>query len=134
MIDTADTARRRAALVERERREQVLAWVTTIVASSYCGWMGFQLWRGAGRFAAMYEGMGAQVPNPTWILVEHGGWIYPVCFGGLIAVLVAKELLVVDKRLSTMISFLLAIVAQFVAHWMTMAHFVPLFDLIEKLS
>jgi type II secretory pathway component PulF len=120
--------------VQRERREHGLAWGITIVASLHCAWMGFHLWRSTGKFAALYEGLGTQLPSPTRMLVEQGSWIYPLCFGGLIAVLVAKEVMVRDKRLSTMLTFAVAVVAQFLAHWMTTAYYLPLFDLIDKLS
>ena len=117
-----------------EPREQQIAWATTILGCLYCAWMGFHLWRTTGAFEAMFEGLGAELPLSTRILVNYRSWIYPGCFGGVVALLIAKELLMRDKRLSTMLTFFTTMAAQFLAHWMTTVYYLPLFDLIGKLS
>jgi hypothetical protein len=119
---------------QREQRERLVAWVTTAVACLYCGWMGIYQWRATGAFGAMFEGLGSDLPTATRILITYRTWIYPGVFGGLVALLVAKEFIVRDKRLSTMLTFLVTIGAQFVAQWMVTVYYLPLFDLIQKLS
>jgi hypothetical protein len=123
---------------QRAKRENWVAWATNAVGCLYCGWMGFHLWRTTGVIGAtaggMFAGLGAELPIATRILVDYRSWIYPGCFGGLVAILVAKELVVRDRRLSTMLTFLVTIVAQFLAQWMTSVYYQPLFDLISKLS
>jgi type II secretory pathway component PulF len=96
--------------------------------------MGLHLWRSTGAFEAMFAGLGSELPLATRILVDYRSWIYPGCFGGVVALLIAKELMVRDKRLSTMLTFLVTIAAQFLGHWMTTVYYLPLFDLIDKLS
>jgi hypothetical protein len=96
--------------------------------------MGLHLWRSTGVFVAMFEGLGSELPLATRILVDHRSWIYPGCFGGVVALMIAKELMVRDKRLSTMLTFLMTIATQFLGHWMTTVYYLPLFDLIKKLS
>ncbi len=118
----------------REQRERLVAWVTTGIAILYCGWMGVYQWRATGTFGAMFEGLGSDLPASTRVLINYRTWIYPGVFGGLIALLVAKELVVIDKRLSTMLTFLVTIAAQFLAQWMVTVYYLPLFDLINKLS
>jgi hypothetical protein len=120
--------------VTRLHREQRVAWATTIIGCLYIGWMGLHLWRSTGTFAAMFAGLGSELPVPTRILIDYRSWIYPGCFGSLVGILVAKELIVRDKRLSTMLTFLVTIAAQFLAQWMTTVYYLPLFDLINKLS
>jgi type II secretory pathway component PulF len=120
--------------VQRERRERRVAWIATTVASLYCCWMGLQLWRATATFEAMFEGLGAELPLATRIVVEHGPWLYPAYIIGFVAILVWKELILADKRLSTMVTCLVLIVAQFVGHWFTVAYYLPLFDLIKKLG
>jgi hypothetical protein len=117
-----------------ERREQRVAWATTILGCLYCGWMGLHLWRSTGAFGAMFAGLGSELPVTTRVLVDYRNWIYPGCFGAVVALLIAKELIVRDKRLSTMLTFLLTIATQFMGHWMTTVYYLPLFDLINKLS
>jgi hypothetical protein len=131
---TEKSVARAAPMSRSELREQQVAWATTILGCLYCGWMGFYLWRSTGTFEAMFAGLGADLPPPTRVLVEYRSWIYPGCFGGLVALLIAKELLMHDKRLSTMLTFFMAMAAQFLGHWMTTVYYLPLFDLIRKLS
>jgi hypothetical protein len=135
---TADMARDRDADVatpsQRERRERRVAWAANVVGCLYCAWMGVQLWRSTGAFGALFAGLGAELPTATRMLVEYRSWIYPACFGAVVAILVGKELVVRDKRLSTMLTFLVTIAAQFLGHWMTTVYYLPLFDLISKLS
>ena len=123
-----------ATPTQREQRERWVAWATTVLGCLYCGWMGFQLWRSTGNFGAMFAGLGSDLPTATRFLVDHRSWIYPGCFVAFVAILVVKELIVRDKRLSTMLTFLLTIAAQFLAQWMTTVYYLPLFDLINKLS
>ena len=120
--------------MHREAREHAIAWITTVLGSLYCWWMGFHQWRSTGTFGAMYEGLGSDLPTATRFLVDHRTWIYPVCFGALVAILIAKEMVMRDKRLSTMVTFLVTIAAQFLAQWMMTVYYLPLFDLINKLS
>ena len=135
---TAHMAHDRSADVatptQREQRERWVAWATTVVGCLYCGWMGFHLWRSTGTFGAMFAGLGSDLPTATRLLVDYRNWIYPGCFGALVAILIAKELIVRDKRLSTMLTFLVTIAAQCLAQWMTTVYYLPLFDLINKLS
>jgi hypothetical protein len=119
---------------QREQRERWVAWATNVVGCLYCGWMGFHLWRSTGTVGDMFAGLGSELPIATGILVDYRSWIYPGCFGGLVALLVAKELMVRDKRLSTMLTILVTIGAQFLAQWMTSVYYQPLFDLINQLS
>jgi len=119
---------------QREQRERWVAWATNVVGCLYCCWMGFHLWRSTGTFGAMFAGLGSDLPTATRILVDYRSWIYPGCFGAFVAILVAKELLIRDKRLSTMLTLLVTITAQFLAQWMTTVYYLPLFDLINKLS
>ena len=96
--------------------------------------MAFHLWRSTGHFAQMFKGLGADLPPSTAFLVHHGGWFYPLVFGFLVLLVFGKEFVIRDKRVSTMITFVLAIVGQFAAHWMTTVYYLPLFKLIGKLS
>lgn len=134
MSETRGTGMGITPQARRERREQILAWLTTGVAGLYCVWAGTVLWRSSGAFGAMFEGLGAELPTPTRIVVEHGYWIYPLVFGGVAVGLVVKERLVTDKRLSTIITCLTAILVQWLAQWFIHLHYLPLFDIIKKLS
>jgi uncharacterized membrane protein YeaQ/YmgE (transglycosylase-associated protein family) len=96
--------------------------------------VGTTLWSRSATFGSLLEGLGAELPASTKFVVAHGGWLYPLVFGGLIGVLTAKELLVQDKRLSAMLTVLVTIVAQFLSQWLLTPYFLPLFGLMDKLS
>lgn len=115
--------------------EARLAWITDAVACAYFAWLfGFH-WRNAGTFGQMYEGLGvAQLPLSTRIVVEQGGWLFPVLFVVFAGGTLVKERFIADKRLSTMVTFLLTIVGQFVAQAAVAAYYLPMFDLMGKLS
>jgi hypothetical protein len=112
-----------------------LAWITDAVACAYFAWLFGSHWRNAGTFGQMYEGLGvARLPLSTRIVVEQAGWLFPVLFVVFAGTTLVKERFIADKRLSTMVTFLLTIVGQFVAQAAVTAYYLPMFDLIGKLS
>ena len=115
-------------------RERVICWVTDLLAVLYLLWIAAYLVRSTGHFAQMYEGLGARLPASTQFLVDQRVWFYPAVFGGLAVLVLAKEAALRDKRVSSMITFLLALLGQFMAHWLTSVYYLPLFGLIRQLS
>ena len=61
-------------------------------------------------------------------------YVYPSVFGAIVLALIVKELAIPDKRLSTMLTFLIALVAHWLSYWFASLHYLPLIDLIHKLS
>jgi hypothetical protein len=115
-------------------KEIAISWLADVLAAVYFLWMGFHLWRSTKHFGEMFDGLGADLPAPTAFLVQHGGWFYPLVFGSFVLLVFGKEFVIRDKRVSTMITFVLAILGQFLAHWMTTVYYLPLFELIGKLG
>jgi hypothetical protein len=121
--------------MREHQREARLAWVTDAVACAYFAWLFGYHWRNAGTFGQMYEGLGvAQLPLATRIVVHQGVWLFPLLFVVFAGATLAKERFMADKRLSTMVTFLLTIVAQFVAQAAVSAYYLPMFDLIGTLG
>jgi hypothetical protein len=116
------------------QRDLVIAWVTDAVACGYVGWQFWVLWRGGRVFKDLFEGLGAQLPPSTQLVIDHGVWLMPCLYGTFTAAVFGKELVVHDKRFSAMLTCLLVIVAQWVAHAVLTAYYLPLMDLIGKLS
>jgi hypothetical protein len=119
---------------ETERKERTVAWTATIVACVYCGWLGLTVWRDSVEFGPTFGRLGVELPAVTRLLVNHGAAIGAVWAMVFIALLLVKEIFVRDKRLSAMLTCLVAIVAQFAAHWVTRLYFQPLFDILRKLG
>jgi len=114
-------------------REYALAWTSDIVASLYFLSLFGMHWCAlptSAAFAALQEGLGATLPRPTRVVLAHGPWVYPALAATFVLVVVGKELVMRDKRLSIMITFFMALVAQFITHTVVMVHYLPMFDLI----
>ncbi len=115
-------------------RESFISWTTDIFAAAYLLWMGYSLRAGTANLGHLYEGLGADLPVFTRFLVQQGGWFYPLVFGFFTLIVFAKEFVIRDKRISTMVTFLLAILGQFVWHWMTTLFFYPMVELIQQIG
>lgn len=118
----------------QQDREARLAWIIDAVACAYFAWLFGVHWRNVGVFGQMYEGLGAELPLPTRFIVNQGMWFFPLLFALFAGATLGKERLIADKRISVMVTFLLTIVGQFVAHGLVTVYYLPLFDLIRKLS
>lgn len=129
MSDSVEATEGDAA--QRRRRELVVAWTANVLACVYCTWLGGYLWQSTIAFGQIFEGLGTQLPASTQFVLENQGWLYPVVFGGLVAVLLFKEMFVYDKRLSTMLSLCVTILAQLLSQWFMAAYYHPLFQLIK---
>jgi hypothetical protein len=117
-----------------ESRERVLAWTGAVLAALYFTFRGISLYRAAGRFEAMFEGLGAQLPAATQFAVEHRLALLVVLFGMPTVATVAKEWLIHDKRTSLMITMITVILVVFGADLLAVAYYLPLMDLFQKLS
>lgn len=120
--------------LRRLRRERLVAWVTNSVGCLYCAWMGATLLLGTRGFLEMFKSVGAELPPSTAFVVSNRIWLYPVVFGTAVLALLVKELLIGDKRLSTMLTFSIVLVVHWVAYWFVSLHYVPLFALIQNWS
>jgi type II secretory pathway component PulF len=116
------------------RREAVLAWTGTIVAALYFAWRGTTVFRATRTFRAMFEGLGAELPAATRLVVAYRVWILAIVFVLPALFVLGKEFVVRDKRTSMMITMLVVIVFLFVVDLLVTAYYLPLFSLIDKLS
>jgi hypothetical protein len=116
------------------KRDRVVAWVCDGVACVYLAWLfGFH-WRVAGVYASMFEGLGADLPLPTRFVIGQRTWLCPLLFLVLAGAVVGKERFVHDKRFSAMLTFLATLLGQGIAGILMDAYYLPMFDLIGKLS
>jgi hypothetical protein len=116
-----------------EARERILSWTAAIVAAAYFVWVGVSLSRGAQGMAASMESLGAAVPDATRFILDHRIWL-PVGFCTGAILVLAKEAAMRDKRSSMMITMLLFIVFRVLADAIIRLYYLPLFDLMKKLS
>jgi hypothetical protein len=116
------------------RRELVVLWASDVVACLYLLWLFGMHWGNSVTFAHLYDGLGAEPPWATRLVIQQGAWLFPALFCVFVLAVVGKEPFVRDKRLSVMITFFVTLVAQFVAQAAVVAYYLPLFDLIRKLG
>jgi hypothetical protein len=116
------------------RREVALAWTADALAVAYFAWRGATLFRIAGTFQAMFRGLGADVPPATHLVVDHRALVLSVAFGLPALLVLGKELVISDKRTSVMITMLVVIGTLLVGDMLVAANYLPLFDMINKLS
>jgi hypothetical protein len=112
--------------------EARLAWAATILLSLHSCWVGFVGYRRLPELLSLHEGLGIQEPLPA---IQAFFCSHPAVFFGMYlaiaAALVAKEVLMADKRRSTMITCLLAVFLLIVADVTRVMIVDPLFRLIS---
>ncbi len=121
-------------MANEAKSERVVAWVADGVACLYFAWLFGMHWRNVGVFAAMFEGLGAELPLPTRFVIGHSPWLFPSLFLLFSGAVAGKEPFMRDKRLSVMLTFLATLIAQFVSAVIVEAYYLPLRNLIGKLS
>jgi cytochrome bd-type quinol oxidase subunit 2 len=114
-------------------RESTFAWAATAITCLYCAWLAVALWRHAGAFGEIFRAMGYQLPKGIRFAVERV-WIYPLLFGILALLVVAKERMVRDKRLSVILSFLAMMLGHWAADAVTSLYLRPLLEIMRKLQ
>ena len=116
------------------RSERLLAWAADLVAILYFGWSYAFLSRHTMALGAMIEGLGAQPPVATAFVMAHHAWLYPALFGGAGILVLAKEFWIEDKRMSAVVTFVIALLVLWASDYCRSALFLPLLDVIEKLA
>jgi hypothetical protein len=123
-----------AESMRQARRESIVAWTSDVVACLYFAWLFGIHWRNVGMFASMFEGLGAQLPLPTLFVINQSRWLFPALFLLFSGFVVGKEPRMRDKRLSVMLTFLATMIGQFVSAVIVEAYYLPLRQLVGKLS
>jgi hypothetical protein len=117
-----------------ERREEILAWAGSILAVLHFAWRAATFFRLTTTFSAMFEGLGAELPLMTRLAVEHRIPVLSLAFGLPSLIVLGKEFVIQDKRTSLMLTMLIVIIVLFISDLLVTAYYLPLFDLIGKLS
>jgi len=115
-------------------KERVVAWFGTLIAVLYFAWLGMVLTRGAGAFRSMFEGLGAELPAVTRLMIAHRLWLFPVFFGLVAVAQIVKEVLIADKRLSMMLTMLSVICVRWVVDGVVVTFYLPMMRVINALS
>jgi hypothetical protein len=110
---------------EIDRPGSVLTWTVTVLACAYIGWIGISLYYSTSIFINMYTSMG---------VIGFYRVMYPVLFGGIAALVIAKQFFVRDKWFSVSLTLAAALAVGLIAYSIVRTLYQPLFDLMEKLN
>jgi hypothetical protein len=115
------------------RRERVLVWLANGFSCLYFAWSYVSLIRYTKVFTTLFGSLGVELPASTRFVIASHFWLYPCLFVGGGALLIAKEFMISDKRLSLLITLLVALLALLAVDWIKNVFTLPLLDLAQKL-
>jgi hypothetical protein len=110
-----------------------LSWLATGVVAFLCSVLGLASPHFVEPFAAMFQGLGVELPSPTRLLLATYMWLLPLLFTALAVFVIVKEFLALESRrrfLLTKSIFLAAVIA---VSSIIFILYLPLLTLVAKL-
>ena len=117
-----------------ERPGSAFTWIATVLACAYIVWIGTSLYRLTPIFINMFNSMGVDLRLSTKIVIAGYRFFYPLLFGGVLAVVIAKQFFVRQKWASLTVTLAAVVVVDVIGNGIVRALYQPLFDLTEKLN
>jgi uncharacterized membrane protein YhaH (DUF805 family) len=119
---------------ENSQQGKGLAWVAALLVSLCCICTCVFLLRSTGVFAELFKGLGVELPLATRFLITTYSWLYPLLFLGAAVLVIAKEFVLRDVRRRLAATLIIFVAAVSSAGLVQYALYLPLFDLVKKLS
>ena len=116
------------------RKEQGFAWGASIFVSLCCIFACVVLVQSTGIFRELFKGLGVEIPPTTRFLIATYSWLYPLLYIGAAVMVIAKEFVLRNMRnrlVTTAVVFLAAISSVELVQYVL---YLPLLDLVKKLS
>ena len=85
-------------------------------------------------FAKLFKELSVELPLLTRLLMGNYSWLFPVLFVGAVILTIAKEFLTVKRLPLRVVNLFLGVVGIGFVPLAILALYMPLFDLIRKLS
>jgi hypothetical protein len=82
----------------------------------------------------MFAGLGVELPAPTRFVTASYFWLYSVLFVGAGILMIAKEFVILEKRLSLLVTLTIALLVLLAVDWIKSIFMLPLLDLMRKLG
>lgn len=112
--------------------EIVLAWLATLLSCAYLYWAYTTLASGTAALEGALGPRAAELPGPTRFVLDHHVWLYPVVLGSTALLLLAKEIVLRNKRLTLALTLAIALVALFVTDSFKTLLLSPLVEILAK--
>jgi uncharacterized membrane protein len=113
---------------------KIHAWLLSVLMSFGCLLVCSALYRSTAIFGDLFKGLGVELPLATKFLIASYSWLYPLFFGAVVILLIAKEFFLhgIRRRLvATGIIFFAVISSLELVHYVL---YLPLLDLVQRLS
>ena len=115
-------------------RKPWIMWLFALVCCLYYLVAYFELAGAAPIFAKLFKELGVELPLLTRLLMANYSWLFPVLFVGAVILTIAKEFLTVKRLPLRVVNLFLGVVGIGFVPLALLALYMPLFDLIRKLS
>jgi len=113
---------------------EILAWVLSVLVSLICLIVGFILSQITPIYRDLFKRLGVELPLTTRFLIANYFWLYPLLFRGLAFLAIAKEFWVRGTRRRLSFSGIILLAAILSVGLDRFIMYLPLFDLVQKLS
>jgi len=107
-------------------RGSAFTWTATILACAYILWSGTMLYLSTPKFADMFSSMGFELPLPTRIVIATYRFGYPLWFGGVTALVIAKQFYMRQKWPNLSISLVAVVMVDVISRGIVWALYRPL--------
>ena len=112
-----------------------LAWSATVVLALYSCWVGFVGFQQLPTLVGLHAGLGIEEPLPVVLaFFSRNPWFFLLMFVAIASALVFKEMIVLDKRRSIMITCLVAVFLMIVVDVSRIMITEPILELFLQLS
>src|SRR6185437_4046230 len=120
-----------SAVLEKDKTSNPgtpLTWAVSLVACAYCLWMGTALFVSTRTFINMYSSIGVDLSFATKIIIGLYYVLYPIVFGGAVALVIVKQYFVREKWANISATLGTVLVANIVSNGIASALYRPLLD------
>jgi hypothetical protein len=109
-------------------------WYVALIGSLYLFLCYFFIAKVLPIFATLFEGLGVDLPLPTRVLITGRSWFFPVVFVVVALLAAARKFLQLDRFQLRIFDGILIFLCLTILPLAILVLYLPLFDLIRKLS
>jgi len=117
----------------RDKLLRIYSWACTLLSCCYFGWAYLRLNFATRAFGDLYSSLNVNLPLATQFLFSNRSWFSPILFLGTGVMLVAKEVLVRNKKICLVVSSIAATGVLSASAWIVDALYAPLSSLEKQI-
>jgi len=121
------------AIHNQPKPSTVLSWLTTGVVAFLCSVLGLASAHFVHPFAALFQGLGVELPLPTRFMLATYTWLLPLLFTTLAVFVILKEFAAREVRRRFLLTGRVFLAALIAAGLVIFVLYLPLLTLLAKL-